>query len=192
MNHHRSSGYAWRGIARLITASLLLCSWNAQATAPRVAPQMFGEEQKADVVGYQTAQPGVAGSDGKLLMHIVVEAFKAAGSKPVVDMLPSRQLAKYALQSNDAAALIGSAEDLTDSERGQYRVVTFYLRETGKPVLLIFSKERGIELHLAFNKGLRKILQSGRYLEILEQHHGKGQAPADYATRIQRLNPGWK
>lgn len=194
--HSGSSGACRRSAARLLAALCLICSWNVQATAPRVAPQMFGEEPKADIVGYQLAPPGsAAATEGELIVKIVNVAFRAAGKKPVVDVLPSRQLAKYALQNNDALALIGRANDLMDYEESQYRVVTFYLgadAHAGKPVLLIFSKEHGYELHLAFTNGLRKILRSGRYLEMLEQHFGKGLVPADYASRLQRLNPGWK
>lgn len=30
----------------------LACSLNAQATAPRITAQLFGEEKKADIVAY--------------------------------------------------------------------------------------------------------------------------------------------
>ena len=184
------------GMARLLAMSCLVFSWNAQATAPRIAPQLFGEEKKADIVGYQFTPLEASRSNGelavgKLAEEIVTEAFKAAGKAPVVDVLPSKQLAKYALFNNDAVALMGSPQDLAAKERNQYRVVTFYLR-AGEPISLIFSDVRGRELHKAFNQGLQEIIKSGKYLEILEKYQGKGHVPADYASRLKRHNPSWK
>lgn len=185
---------AWGGMPHLLAMLCLVCSWSAQATAPRIAPQLFGEEKKADIVGYQFAPSGAAAkSDGELAVAIVTEAFKAADKTPLVDVLPSKQLAKYALFNHDAVALMGSPQDLAAKEKNQYRMVTFYLRAQGdEPVALIFSNARGNELQLAFNQGLQKIIHSGKYLEILEKHYGKGQVPADYASRLKRHNPGWK
>lgn len=199
-NYKDFSRSVWVGMARLLAMSCLVCSWNAQATAPRVAPQMFGEEKKADIVGYQFAPLEASRSDGelpvgKLVEEIVTEAFKAAGKAPVVDVLPSKQLAKYALFNNDAVALMGSPQDLAAKEKNQYRVVTFYLRAPAdEPVALIFSKKnaRGNELQQAFNQGLQKIIRTGKYLEILEKYHGKGHVSADYASRLKRHNPSWK
>lgn len=169
---------------------LLLYSWSAQATAPRITPQMFGEETKADIVGYQSApMDASARAEDALTLEIVKEAFSAAGKSPVVDVLPSAQLAKYALVNNDAAALIGGRGDLTEQETSQHRVITFYLKGE-YPVSLIFSKNNSHaeELHHAFNEGLQKIIKSGKYLEILEKHHGKGHTPADYKEHLQRHN----
>ena len=184
------------GMARLLAMSCLVCSWNAQATAPRIAPQLFGEEKKADIVGYQFTPLEASRSNGelpvgKLAEEIVTEAFKAAGKAPVVDVLPSKQLAKYALFNNDAVALMGSPRDLAAKEKKRYHVVTFYLR-AGEPISLIFSDARGRELHKAFNQGLQEIIKSGKYLEILEKYQGKGHVPADYASRLKRHNPSWK
>ena len=189
----RSAG---SGLILLLVMCCLVCSRSAEATAPRIAPQLFGEEKKADIVGYQFAPlDAAAKSDGELAVEIVTEAFKAAGQAPAVDVLPSKQLAKYALLNNDAVALMGRSQDLTAKEKNQYRVITFYLRGTAQgeePVALIFSKARGNELQLAFNKGLQNIIKSGKYLEVLEKYHGKGQVPSDYAGRLKRHNPGWK
>ncbi|GAB5604849.1 hypothetical protein TK5_09280 [Sideroxyarcus sp. TK5] len=181
----------------MLTLCCLVCSWSAQATAPRIAPQMFGEEKKADIVGFQfSPKEAAAKSENALLLDIVTVAFKAAGQAPVLDVLPAKQLATYALQNDEAAALMGSLADLPAKERGKYRAVTFYLgsKTTGnKAVALIFSKTaRGNALHRAFSAGLRDIIRSGKYLEILETYHGKGQVPADYAARLKRQNPGWK
>jgi len=199
MKNYKTSGCsrsAWIGTARLLAIFFLVCSWSAQATAPRIAPQLFGEEKKADIVGYQFALSDASAKlDDELAVEIVTEAFKAAGQAPAVDVLPSKQLAKYALLNNDAVALMGSQRDLTAKEKNQYRVVTFYLRDMVRgeePVALIFSKAHGNTLRLAFNQGLQKIIKSGNYLEILEKYRGKGQVPADYASRLKRHNPGWK
>lgn len=200
MRNHKIPGFScftWGGGARLLAVFCLVCSWGAEATAPRIAPGLFGEEKKADIVGYRFAPLASAvQSDGELAVEIVKEAFTAAGKTPPMDVLPSKQLAKYALLNNDAAGLMGSERDLTAKEKRQYRVVTFYLRGAApgeEPVVLIFSKKkRGNELHQAFNDGLKKIIKSGKYLEILEKYYGKGRVPADYLSRLKRHNPGWK
>lgn len=185
-------------MTRLLAMFFLLCSCGAQATAPRITGQMFGEEKKADIVGYQSLpMDATAKSESALAMQIVTEAFKAAGKTPTVDLLPSKQLAKYALLDNNVVALLGSPQDLTEQEKNQYRVVTFFLKGSApgeEPVSLIFSKKnaRGDELHQAFNEGLQKILKNGKYLEILEKDRGKGQVPSDYVNRLKRHNPGWK
>jgi ABC-type amino acid transport substrate-binding protein len=175
-----------------IAMFLVLCPWSAQATAPRITPQMFGEEAKADIVGYQSApMDASAKAEDALTLEIVKEAFSAAGKSPVVDVLPSGQLAKYALVNNDAAALIGGRGDLTEQETGQHRVITFYLKGE-EPVSLIFNKAspHADELRHAFNEGLQKIIKSGKYLEILEKYHGKSQAPTDYEEQLRRYNRG--
>lgn len=104
-----------------------------------------------------------------------------------MDVLPSRQLATYALINKDAVALIGNAEDIAVKDRKQYEMVTFYLGATTERVL-IFS--RGAGLRKAFLDGMQKIIRSGEYLQIIEKSRGK--LPADYLSRIRRLHPGWK
>ena len=181
---------AWHTLARLTAFLLLACSFSAQATAPRISAQMFGEEKAADIVAYQSASAD-AKSETELTLALVTEAFKAAGKTPIIDVLPSQQLATYALFNNEAVALMGSAQDLAGQDKKKYSVVAFYLRGTeDEPVVLIFSKARGKELHKAFVAGMQKILKSGKYLQRVEKSHGK--LPADYVARVQRLNPSWK
>lgn len=178
------------GTSGLLAIFLLVCSCSAQATAPRITPQLFGEELKADIVGYQSEPfDAAAKSDSALQVDIVKEAFKAAGKTPTVDVLPSKQLAVYALSNNDAVALMGVAQDI--AAKKQYRMVTFYLR-ADEPVSLMFSKKNvnGNELYQAFNEGLQKIVKNGKYLEILAKYHVK--VSADYVTRLQRHNSSWK
>lgn len=176
------------GIARLSALLFLVISFSAHATAPRITAQLFGEEQKVDIVAYQPASPEVS-PETALAVEIVTQAFYAAGKTPVVDVLPSKQLAIYALLNNEAAGLIGRPGDMP--AKGTYRMVTFYLGGVAsQPVCLIFSNARGRALHNAFVEGVQKILKNGRYLEILEEHHVK--VPADYVSRLKRLNPGWK
>jgi hypothetical protein len=191
-NYTGFSRYAGNSLARLLAISFLVFSWSAQATAPRITAQLFGEERKSDIVAYQSAD-AASGSVNALEMEIVNEAFKAAGKTPVVDVLPSKQLATYALFNNDVAALVGEQQDLSAMDKKLYRAVTFYLRTPGdEPVLLIFGKKhaRANELYLAFNEGLQKILKNGKYLKIMAMHHVK--APAEYSGRLKRHNPGWK
>jgi hypothetical protein len=200
MRYHKTSEFsrsAWVGMASLLAMFFLAFSGSAHATAPRITPELFGEATKADIVGYQFAPPDAAAtSDGELAVKIVTAAFKAAGKKPTLEVLPSKQLATYALLNNDAVAMIGSPQDLPEKERKRYRAVTFYLRGIApaeEPVSLIFSKNaRENEWYQAFNKGLRKIIKSGAYLEILEKHHGKRDGEADYFDRLKRHKLGWK
>ncbi|MFA6971743.1 MAG: hypothetical protein WC208_10125 [Gallionella sp.] len=189
-NYHSFACSAWGGMTRLVAIVLLVFSSSAYATAPRITAQLFGEERKTDIVAYQSApSEAAAKSDSALTVEIVTAAFKAAGKAPTVDVLPSKQLATYALFNNEAVALMGSPQDLAEKDKNQYRVVTFYLR-ADEPVELIFSNARGKELHKAFVDGLQKILKNGKYLEILEKYHVK--VPADYVGRLKRQNPGWK
>ena len=174
-----------------LTALLLLaCSFSAQATAPRITAQLFGDEKKADIVAYQSATAD-AKSETELTLAIATEAFKASGKTPIIDVLPSQQLATYALFNNEALALMGSAQDLAGQDKKKYSVVAFYLRGAGdESVVLIFSNANGKELHKAFVAGMKKILKSGKYLQLVEKSRGK--LPADYVSRVQRLNPSWK
>jgi hypothetical protein len=150
---------------------------------------MFGEEIKPDIVTYQSA---VKDADNGLTLELVMEAFKAEGKSPLVDVLPSKQLAVYELfDGGGAVALIGSREDLAVKDKKHYSVVAFYFKKQGdEQVVLIFSNARGIELHKAFVEGMQKLIKSGKYLTIIEKSRGK--LPADYVSRIKHLNPGWK
>lgn len=196
--HQYLASFPLVAITGFLSMFLAFYSGNAQATAPRISAQMFGEETKADIVGYQSASTEAsAKAEGALTVEIVTEAFNAAGKSLVVDMLPSNQLAKYALVNNDAVALIGGLGDLSDLDAKQYRLVPFYLRLTTsgeEAVSLIFGKKnsRGDELHRAFGEGLQKIIKSGKYREILEKHLGKNQVPADYEGRLKRYNQNLK
>jgi hypothetical protein len=200
MRYIKTSGVsrsAWLGLVRVLVLFCLMDSGVAQATAPRITPQLFGEAKKADIVGYQFAPfDAAAMSDGEVAVNIVMEAFKAAGKTPALEVLPAKQLATYALFNNDAVAIIGSLHDLPEKERKRYRAVTFYLRgnaSTEEPISLIFSKSsRENEWYLSFNKGLRKIITSGKYLEIMEKYDAKREVSADYFNSLKRHNPGWK
>lgn len=190
-------------VATSVAASLLLMlglfiSYGAQATAPRIAPQLFGEEKAVDVVAYQVGSADAATKNENLLtIDLLIAAFAAAGKQPVVDVLPSRQLAVYKLARHEVAALVGEHQDLTEQERSRYRVITFHVRTREAeevPVALFFSKKhaRGAELHQAFNAGLGKIIANGTYLKVLEKYQGKGNVPAGYLNRLKRYNPGQK
>lgn len=191
-NYNHFSYSAWGGMTRLLAIALLVCSFSANATAPRITAELFGEERKSDIVAYESAPSEAAHkSESALTVEIATAAFKAAGKTPTLDVLPSKQLATYALFNNDAAGLIGSPQDLAARDRSQYRVVTFYLTGAGdEPVALIFSNAQGKGWHKAFVDGMQKILKNGKYLQIVEKHRGK--LPTDYVSRLKRQNPGWK
>lgn len=182
----------------LLAALLLLFSVAAQATAPRIAPQLFGEEKKADILTYRLSPlDSAVRAEDELLVRIVKEAFKEAGKSPVLDSQPAKQLAKYALFNGEVAALVGSPADFSDKEKKRYRWSTFYMRggtASGEQVCLIFNKSlaAGSELQRAFDSGLRKLITSGKYREILEAHHGKGAIAADYLDSLKRYHPDWK
>ena len=179
-----------RHMSHFFALFLLAFSFAAHATAPRITPQFFGEERKSDIAAYQFEPFDAAEkSDSALRTEIVREAYSAAGLAPVIDVLPSRQLAGYALSSNEVAALIGGAQDIVSKQ--DYRSVAFYLKGD-EAVYLIVSKKhpRGNELYQAFNTGLQKIIKTGKYQEILDKYRIK--TSSDYLLRIRRLNPGWK
>jgi hypothetical protein len=200
MRYFKTSGVSRSvrfGMVRVLVLFCLVYSGGAQATAPRITPQLFDEARKADIVGYQFAPfDAAATSDGELSVKIVTEAFKAAGKTPALEILPAKQLATYALINNDAVAIIGSLRDLPEKEKKRYHAVTFYLRgnvPAEEPISLIFSKSaREKEWFLAFNKGLRKIIASGKYLEIMTKHDARREVSADYFNSLKRYNPGWK
>lgn len=177
-------------VARLAAGLILVWSISAQATAPRITAELFGDVKKADIVAYQGASAD-AKSETELVLLIVTEAFKASGKTPTIDVLPSKQLAAYALLNNEALALIGTAHDLTDQDIKKYSVVAFYLKGAEHaPVALIFSNAGAKELHAAFVSGMQKILDNGKYLQRVEASRGK--LPADYLDRLKRLNSSWK
>lgn len=182
----------WGRMTHLLAIALLFCSFSAHATAPRITAELFGEERKSDIVAYEQASSEAADrSESALTVEIATAAFKAAGKTPTIDVLPSKQLATYALFNNDAAGLIGSHQDLAGRDRSQYRVVTFYLTgASDEPVALIFSNAHGKGWHKAFVDGMQKILKNGKYMKIMEKH--RSNLPADYIIRLKRQNPGWK
>lgn len=179
----------------LLALFFLVFSLNAQATAPRIAAQLFGEETRADIVGYQAYEP-VEKADAQLAVQIVNAAFAAVGKTQSVDLLPSRQLAKYALTNGDALALMVRGGDMRPAELASYHVVTFYLTGVaGKEdvISLIINKNKlGGELRRAFDQGLGKLIRSGKYQELLEVQYGKGQVPAGYFIRLKQHNSALK
>lgn len=198
---HHDSHRCFPQLAGRVAVLLLALCWlmaagHAHATAPRVTPKLFGEERRTDIVGYQLG-PQQAADERVLAANIVTQAFEAAGMTLTVDVLPSRQLARYALLSGDALALIGNRRDVAGDEQEAYRQVPFFVSPVAvaaEPQLLILDarSERTPELILAFNEGLQRLINSGKYLLLLERHYGKGRVPSDYFTRLKRLNPALK
>lgn len=170
----------------------------AEATAPRISAGMFGEEKKADILQYRLAEFSTAvDPEQKLLASIVDKAFKAGGMSPVLDVQPARQLAKYALFKGEVAALIGRTQDFNAKEKKRYRFLTFYLSggvPSGSEIALVISNihPAANDLYFAFESGMRQLLASGQYLEMLEAHHGRGSIPATYLDLIKSHHPGWK
>ncbi len=180
----------WSIVARITALLLIACSFSAQATAPRLTAKMFGDEKKADIVAYQSVSSETK-SESELTQAIVTEAFNASEKTPIIDLLPSKKLATYALFNHDAAALIGSLQDLANQDKKQYSIVTFYLKSVDdEPVVIIFNNEHAKALRNDFVAGMQKIIKSGKYLQLIEKSRGK--LPPEYLGRLKRLNPGWK
>ncbi len=199
MKHHTALSPSFLSITtRLTAAFLLMFSLSAHATAPRIAPKMFGEEQQVDVVGYQPEKSdNTAVTESKLVIDLLSEGFQAGGIKPVFDLLPSKQLAKYEFVINNAPALISSANDLTAKELKHYRKVTFFLADVtngSEPVSLVFNQKnpRGDQLFRAFNQGMQQIIKDGSYLELLNKHLGKKKISHNFINLLKRHNANWK
>lgn len=181
----------------MFTAMALAGAWTVEATAPRISSGMFGEEKKADILQYRLSMLGTSvDSEEKLITGIVTEAFKVGGKSPVLDVQPARQLAKYALFNGEVAALIGSPLDFNAREKKRYRIVTFYLSvgtTKGTEVALVFSGSHPAadDLFRAFESGIQQLIANGKYLEILEAHHGKDKIPPDYLDTLKLSNPDW-
>ncbi|MFH2140446.1 MAG: hypothetical protein ABII63_06590 [Pseudomonadota bacterium] len=183
-------------MTHLFAISLLLFSWSAQATAPRVAPKLFGDVRQVDVIGYYSSQQS-SEAEGKLTADLLEAAFQAGGVQPNIDVLPSKQLAKYEFVVNRVPAMIVATDDLTAKEKKRYRTVAYFLSDIAAakvPVLLAFDLKnpRGAKLHKAFDKGLQAIIKNGKYLELMRRHLGKDAIPADYLGQLKRQNPDWK
>jgi len=193
MNNYRISGlfkFSQSAAVAIFTMFCTVYSWNAEATAPRVTPKLFGEVKVADIVSYQLSPlSSTSKVDGELSMELLTEAFKASGKSPVIDVLPSKQLATYALFNHDVAALIGSPRDIGAKQKAQYRLTPFLLTGVAPNddaiALIVSTNVRGNELNQAFNDGLQKIIKNGKYLEILEKYRGKEQIPANYFNQLR-------
>ncbi len=170
-------------IRSFLACLCLVLPLQALATAPRISAEMFGAEKRQDIAAYLVDQ-----QEMDLMAEIVAEAFRPSGLSPSVDAMPSRQLARYALSSGDAPVLMGTAQDLP--KKGDYRKIGFYIRPSGEAVFLIFGHGgRADRFYDAFESGLRRMLKSGKYAEILGKHL---KAHGDAAERVERLNPQWK
>lgn len=182
----------------MFAAIALTGAWTVEATAPRISAGMFGEEKKADILQYRLSILGTSiESEQKLLTGIVAEIFKAGGKSPVMDVQPARQLAKYSLFNGEVAALIGSPKDFNNKEKKRYHIVIFYLsgaKTNGAEVAMIFSKTHpsANNLHSVFESSIQQLIASGKYLEILETHYGKGSITSEYFDSLRQRNPNWK
>ncbi|MDD4963071.1 MAG: hypothetical protein PHI11_04025 [Gallionella sp.] len=186
-------------VAHLLAIGWLLFACTAQATAPRIAAKMLGEERHVDVVGYYSSSQNTPSAEieGKLTADLLGAAFQAGDMQPEIDVLPSKQLAKYEFFVNQVPVMICAEGDLTAKEMKRYRLVTYYLSDVanGKhPISLVFDLKhpRGNKLYKAFDKGLQKIVSNGKYRELMQKHLGKNAVSVDYFSRLQRQNPSWK
>lgn len=167
----------------------LFAAGSVQATAPRIAAQMFGVESKADIAAYPFVQITDSSSkaEEELLLELVRAAYKAAGQEVVIDVMPSRQLAQYALQNGDVAALLGTNQD----SAAKTHAIVFFIRENNEqPVSLIFNikSEQANKRYKAFANGLNKIISDGQYAHIFSLYCGKDATAAEMIKHIKSLN----
>lgn len=194
----KSVPFPIHALTSLLLLAGLLFAWSAEATAPRIAPKMLGETRQVDIVGYYSVQDAqTVAEEGKLTGDLLDAAFEAGGMQPYIDVLPSKQIAKYEFVVNQVPALIAAAADLSAKEKKRYRTITYYLRDIAQgqdPVLLAFDLKnpRGNKLYKAFRLGLQRIIANGRYLELMEKHLGKDRVPSVYLDQLKRHNKGWK
>jgi hypothetical protein len=201
MNHDKnlaSIGSVKKYITGLLLMLMLVCATAVHATAPRVAAKLFGEEKNADIVAYQFASTDAKAKPlSELAMTLVVEAFKAVGKSPIIDVLPSKQLALYALTNNDAAVLMGSPQDLDVKEKKQFRTVVFYINAEAPVevvVALMFGNKKAESkaLFAAFNEGMQKLIKSGKYMMLINNNNSTKTEQAALLQRLKLHNPGWK
>lgn len=115
--------------SQLLATFCLFWSCSSYATAPRIAPQMFGEERKADIIAYETTPlVTTTQTDGGLVIAILSAAFNASGQKLIIDIVPAKPLAKYALLNNEVVAMIGDNQDISAKEKNQVIGEAFYLK----------------------------------------------------------------
>lgn len=116
-------------ISQFLVVLCFFWSVGASATAPRISAQMFGEERKADIIAYEMP-PLVTTSqtDGGIAIAILSAAFNASDEKLIIDIVPAKPLAKYALLNNEVVAMIGDSQDLQAKEKKQVIAEAFYLK----------------------------------------------------------------
>lgn len=161
----------------------------AQATAPRIAAQLFGEERRADIAAYSlsSTHDAAAKAEEELTLELVRSAYRAAGQEISIDVMPSRQLAHYALSNGDVAILLGTNQD----REAQYRAIAFLPADKGEQVVsLIFDlkTEQGKKRQQAFVSGLSKIMANGQYAHLYTLYRGKDAKPEAAIQRIKQLN----
>lgn len=188
----------WERMILLVALCSLTPCRSAMATAPRVAQPLFGTDSQADVVGHQAISAGSrTKAEEKLIITLVTESFQAGGMLPVIDLLPSKQLAHYEFIVNEVPALIIEEHDMPAQHMEWSHKVVFYVKggaDGADAVSVIFSKKnpRARELHRVFDKGLRAIIENGRYVEVVKQYPGIEGGQAGMLGRLKHLNPGWK
>jgi len=186
------------GAISLLILCCLIVPCDAVATAPRIAPPLFGDDSQADVVGYQSAPIGSrAKAEEQLILALLRAAFEVSGIQPIIDILPSKQLAHYEFVVNEVPGLIVNQHDIKTHRLAHAQQVVFYLKGTtdeAEAIVLLFSDKnpRARELHRVFDKGLQAIVANGRYLDVMQQYLGAGELPSGMIGRLKRLNPGWK
>jgi len=136
----------------------------ANAVAPRITQDMFGQEVSADILTYDS----VEANEKRALeigVEIVKKAFDAENITMNIGVVPSKQLAIYALFNGDVRALIGMQRDLEPLDKSLYFRSVFYVHNvSGRNVLLVIYFDKNVQeaekLFSDFNKGLEKIIDS--------------------------------
>ncbi|MBF0508481.1 MAG: hypothetical protein HQK57_06090 [Deltaproteobacteria bacterium] len=169
----------------------LILAGRAWATAPRFAPEMFGAEKtKLEIFIYEIPPLiKMTAEKGGPLSEVIRQALKVEGVEVEVKILPSLSLIKYSLINENAVAALGLT-DLSDNEKKHLIFVPCYLTKVQtQPVSLIFNKKhpQGEKLAGKFKQGLKKLIESKEYIQILEKGLGKGQVSLEAMTQLKAL-----
>jgi len=114
----------------------------AYAVAPRISQDMFGQEINSDILAYDSTNSNDR-HHTEVAVQIAKQAFAIEQITLSIDIVPSKQLAIYALFNGDVRALIGKKSDLTSLDQSDYFNSVFYIYDDGTtkiPIALYINK----------------------------------------------------
>lgn len=165
----------------------------ANAVAPRITQDMFGQEVSADILAYESIETNDS-QVTDITVEIVKQAFAIEETLLNIDVVPSTQLAIYALFNGDVLALIGNESDLTAFDKSQYFCSVFYIHDNATqkiPFALYIDKNapNAEKLFTSFEQGLLKLLENQTYSDIIQSKSGKVE-PINYKELLNEYHQG--